>query len=72
MTPEPAEPPSPLLIGWKEYVAFPEWGLRRIRAKIDTGACTSALDVAGCDVEETPAGPIAHLRLALNSRRPTR
>jgi hypothetical protein len=70
MTPRPAGPSSPLIIGWKEYVAFPEWHVRRVRAKIDTGACTSALDVAGCEVEETPAGPIAHLRLTLNRRRP--
>ena len=69
-TPEPGQPPPLLLIGWKEYVVFPEWGLRRVRAKIDTGACTSALDVAGYDIEETPAGAIAHLRLTLNRRLP--
>ena len=50
MTPGLTGPP-PLLIGWKEYVAFPEWDLRRVRAKIDTGACTSALDVAGYELE---------------------
>ncbi len=65
-----SEPPPPLLIGWKEYVVFPGWGLRRVRAKIDTGACTSALDVASYEVEETAAGPIAHLRLVLNRQRP--
>jgi len=55
---------SPLLIGWKEYVAFPEWGIRRLRAKVDTGACTSAVDVVEFSVSETPARPIAHLSLA--------
>ncbi len=61
---------TPRTIGWKEYVAFPEWGLRRVRAKIDTGACTSALGVAGYELEETPTGPVAVLRLILNRGRP--
>ena len=64
------EPDRPLVIGWKERVAFPEWHVRRVRAKIDTGACTSALDVASCDIEETPTGPVAHLRLAFHRGRP--
>ncbi len=32
--------------GWRERVDIPEWGLRRVRAKLDTGARTSAIDVA--------------------------
>ena len=33
------------IIGRREYVAFPEWGIRGVEAKIDTGARTSALHV---------------------------
>ena len=32
--------------GWRERVDIPEWGLHRVRAKLDTGARTSAIDVA--------------------------
>ena len=33
------------VIGWREYIDFPEWGIRGVRAKIDTGARTSSLHV---------------------------
>jgi hypothetical protein len=61
-------PPGAILIGRKEYLDFPEWGLRRVRVKIDTGAWTSALDVAACTLEEGETGPVACLRLILNRR----
>jgi hypothetical protein len=36
----------PPIAGWRERVDFPAWGLRGVRAKLDTGARTSAIDVA--------------------------
>jgi hypothetical protein len=48
VAPAQHQPDLPRL-GWKEQVVLPEWGVR-MRAKLDTGARTSALHVE--DVEE--------------------
>lgn len=57
---------EPLVIGWKEYVAVPAWGIKRILAKADTGARTSAVDVR--DIEELGD---ERVRFALVVRRQT-
>ncbi|MCB9720927.1 MAG: ATP-dependent zinc protease [Candidatus Omnitrophica bacterium] len=44
------------VIGWREYVDLPEWGIHDLRAKIDTGARTCSLHVE--DIEELPHGKI--------------
>src|SRR5437879_5030682 len=59
-----------LLIGRKEYLDFPEWDVRRVRAKIDTGARTSALDALSYEV--CGDGKVLRMRLALDRRRPER
>lgn len=43
-------------LGWREIVALPAWGVRRVRAKIDTGARTSAIHVA--EIQELANGHI--------------
>jgi hypothetical protein len=48
--PVPATPPPPELpvLGWKEHVELPAWGLR-LRGKLDTGARSSALHVTSLE-----------------------
>jgi hypothetical protein len=59
------------LIGWKEYVEFVDWPLRRVKAKIDTGARTCALGVVSYQLREGPGGAkLVTLRLSLDRRHP--
>jgi hypothetical protein len=55
-----------LLIGRRERVSFPEWGVRRVRAKIDTGAYSSVLDVEKHELAD--GGRTARLFLRLRRR----
>ena len=51
------------IVGWREWVAFPEIGLPAVRAKIDTGAKTTALHAHDVTVERKGGEPWAHFMM---------
>jgi len=61
-----SDPQRPPVLGWKEYVSLPEWGLD-LRAKLDTGARSSALHVTeltelGAHVDPDTGQPLPVVR----------
>lgn len=54
-----------MLIGWKEYLDLPELGIHHLKAKIDTGARTSALHVDDLEVLAVGENGRRELRLHL-------
>lgn len=61
--PKPRQLGSRVLIGWREWLALPDIGIPGIKAKIDTGARSSALHTHDYEVEEVDGQPWVRFHL---------
>ena len=61
--PAPPHTEKPV-IGWKEWVRFPDLGVEGIRSKVDTGARTSALHATG--LKEFLVDGVPHVRFTVH------
>jgi hypothetical protein len=50
-------------IGWREWLALPELGVRAVKAKIDTGARSSALHAFEIEVFASGGQPMVRFRI---------
>jgi ribosomal protein S6--L-glutamate ligase len=60
--------PSPLILGWQEWIALPELGLPALKAKVDTGARTSALHTHAIEPFGTLKRPMVRFTVRPNPK----
>jgi hypothetical protein len=61
------QPAEPLILGWREWLSLPAFGIGAIKAKLDTGARSSSLSVVS--VETFDRDGRLHARFLVRPRR---
>jgi len=59
-----------LILGWQEWIALPDLGLHALKAKIDTGAKTSALHTHAIEPYGTTKRPMVRFVIHPDPRHP--